>query len=45
MTRGLYDHVLEARVVVDRYTRPTYAGVSDIWRPSDHRPILVDLDF
>ena len=45
LTRGLYDHVEEARVVVDRYTRPTYSGVSDIWRPSDHRPILVDFDF
>jgi hypothetical protein len=45
MTRTMYDRVLEARVVVDRYTRPTYAGVSDIWRPSDHRPILVDFDF
>jgi len=44
MTRGLYDHVEEARVVVDRYTRPTYAGVGDVWRPSDHRPILVDFD-
>ena len=45
LTRGLYDRVTEVRVVVDRYTRPIYAGVSDIWRPSDHRPILVDFDF
>ena len=44
MTRVLFDHVTEARVVVDRYTRPVYTGVSDIWRPSDHRPIMVDLD-
>ena len=44
LTRGLYDRIDEIRVVVDRYTRPTYAGVSDIWRPSDHRPILVDFD-
>ena len=45
LTRGLYDRMTEIRVVVDRYTRPVYAGVSDIWRPSDHRPILVDFDF
>ena len=45
LTRGLYNRVLEARIVVDRYTRPTYTGESDIWRPSDHRPIIVDFDF
>ena len=28
-----------------RYMRPVYSGVSDIWHPSDHRPILVNLDF
>ena len=35
---------IKKRVVVDRYTRPKYAGTGDIWRPSDHRPILVDFD-
>ena len=32
-------------VLKDEWTCPTFSGVSNFYYPSDHRPILVDLDF
>ena len=46
-TRPLYHCIKEARILTDDYTEPVRdpMNLSNFWRPSDHRPILVDFEF
>lgn len=45
-TRSLYDRIVGAEVIADGFTEPVRDAkqLSNFWHPSDHRPILVDLD-
>ena len=45
MSPGLYSKVKDVRVVTDSWTHQVSAGVSSYWYPSDHKPIIVDIDF
>jgi len=44
LTPALYEKVVAADVVYDQYTEPVRdpQKLSNFWRPSDHRPIIVD---
>ena len=44
MTRPLLERTVECRVCHDFYTEPVRdpQQLSNFWRPSDHRPIVVD---
>lgn len=44
MSPSLYGHVAGAASLCDSHTSPTYAGISNYWYPSDHLPILVDMN-
>lgn len=45
-TRPLFDTISFADVITDEYTTPVRDpnGLSNFWRPSDHRPIVIDFD-
>ena len=45
-TRPVYDMITDARVVSDEYTTPVRnpQKLSNFWHPSDHRPIIMDLE-
>ena len=44
-TPALYRHVKSARVENDAFTEPVKTDLANFFRPSDHRPIVVDFDF
>ena len=44
LSPSLYDKVKDVIVITDSWTHPSYTGISNYWNPSDHRPILLDLD-
>ena len=44
LSPSLYDKVKDAIIITDSWTHPSYTGISNYWSPSDHRPILLDLD-
>ena len=45
-TQPLYDMITRAEIVTDDYTKPVRdpQNLSNFWRPSDHKPIIVDFD-
>jgi len=47
LTPALYEKVSAADIVYDAYTEPVRdpQKLSNFWRPSDHRPIIVDFKF
>ena len=44
LSPSLCDKVKDVIVITDSWTHPTFTGISNYWSPSDHRPILLDLD-
>lgn len=42
---GTYSRVRNAGVITSTWTTPEPTGLSNFYTPSDHRPILVDIDF
>lgn len=44
MTPALFSQVKSARVGHDYYTEPVKVGISNFYYPSDHRPIIVDME-
>ena len=44
LSPSLYAKVKDAIIITDSWTHPSYTGISNYWSPSDHRPILLDLD-
>lgn len=45
LSPALMPYLKRVWVLKDEWTCPTFSGVSNFYYPSDHRPILVDLDF
>ena len=45
MSPGLYDLVDDAAVMTESWTAPVATGLSNFYKPSDHRPMLVDLQY
>lgn len=45
-TKPVYDKIVNAQVISDEYTTPVRnpQKLSNFWHPSDHRPIIVDLE-
>ena len=45
MDSATYARVWDAGVITTRWTSPVFSGFSNFYIPSDHRPLLVDLDY
>jgi exonuclease III len=46
-TPALYKYIKNANIVYDKYTTPVRdeQNLSNFYRPSDHRPIIINFDF
>ena len=45
MDEAAYGRVVDACVLTESWTAPTETGLSNFYKPSDHRPILIDLQY
>ncbi|MBO4263643.1 MAG: hypothetical protein J5871_03060 [Bacteroidales bacterium] len=42
---AMYANIVNAAVIIDKWTTPVSTGLSNFWNPSDHRPILIDFSY
>ena len=45
MDAATYGRVRDAGVVTTQWNAPVFSGISNFYYPSDHRPLLVDIDY
>lgn len=45
MDSSAYSRIFDAGVITTSWTDPVFSGISNFYNPSDHRPILLDLEY
>ena len=45
MDENSYGRITDACVLTERWTDPQYTSISNFYTPSDHRPILIDMQY